>query len=101
MAKLLIAINSQVNAASQSDWNRVPQMWPLLQDLTIQSCVGLTWTMLVNLAPQLPKLKSITLPNEIKEGRQLNQLIQLPRQNPCIAFCFSSSPEKKCPFLEQ
>ncbi len=54
--------------------------------------------MLANLAPQFPKLKSITLPNEIKEPHLLDQL---SRQNPCIEFGFHSSPIilKKCPYI--
>ena len=95
-----------INSNQFQQWNRIPQIWPRLEDLRIRRpCTGLTMTMLANILPQFNKLKSIALPCEFmsKEARLSNSLReQLSRRRPPIDFgpCFWYL-KKKCPYVDE
>lgn len=100
-----LSVNLQDSAASQSDWNPTPQMWPRLKHLEIQSCAGLTMTMFTNLAPQFPFLKYVELSGNFLRIDHCAASIELySRKRNALRNPFPTTDDrvdKKCPYVEQ
>lgn len=63
-----------LQASSHSDWSNVPNMWPLVEELKVKQCAGLTVGMLADIISRLSKLKEIAIPGRIRYKERNRQL---------------------------
>ena len=94
----------QSNSSSESQWNRIPQMWPRLEFMYIRDSTGLTAALLAGVIDLMPKLREMVIPyrpNELGFSQAVERIRS--RRQPPIKLRFNEFEDRdsSCTYLEK